>query len=109
MKRLLALVLGATLFVPSAGAAAYDAVAVAPAAAAAPARMDEEVFYQIFTRSMRDSNGDRQGDLKGIEQSLPYLQRLGVTSILLTPYEVDKSNYEKLLIESGYIKAEALK
>ena len=31
MKRLLALVLGATLFVPSAGAAAYDAVAVAPA------------------------------------------------------------------------------
>lgn len=32
-----------------------------------------------------------------------------VPSILLTPYEVDKSNYEKLLIESGYIKAEALK
>jgi len=36
---------------------------------------------------MRDSNGDRQGDLKGIEQSLPYLQRLGVTSILLTPIQ----------------------
>ena len=34
---------------------------------------------------MRDTNGDRQGDLKGIEQSLPYLQRLGITSILLTP------------------------
>ncbi len=34
---------------------------------------------------MRDSNGDRQGDLKGIGQGLPYLQRLGITSVLLTP------------------------
>ena len=49
--------------------------------------MNHEVFYQIFTRSMRDSNGDRQGDLKGIEQSLPYLHRLGVTSILMTPIQ----------------------
>jgi putative multiple sugar transport system substrate-binding protein len=31
-----------------------------------------------------------------------------VPSILLTPYEVDISNYEKLLIDSGYIKKEAL-
>jgi glycosidase len=57
----------------------------APTAVAAPAQFQDEVFYQIFTRSMRDSNGDRQGDLKGIEESLPYLQRLGVTSIVLTP------------------------
>jgi len=34
---------------------------------------------------MRDSDGDREGDLKGIEQSLDYLKALGVTSILLTP------------------------
>jgi glycosidase len=77
--------LGTALFVPSASAAAHDAVA--PAAAAAPAQMGNEVFYQIFTRSMRDSNGDRQGDLRGIQESLPYLQRLGVTSILLTPIQ----------------------
>jgi putative multiple sugar transport system substrate-binding protein len=32
-----------------------------------------------------------------------------VPSYLLTPYSVDISNYEKLLIESGYIKAEDLK
>ena len=32
-----------------------------------------------------------------------------VPSILLTPYEVDKSNYEKLVVESGYIKPEELK
>ncbi|NUM46078.1 MAG: sugar-binding protein [Anaerolineales bacterium] len=32
-----------------------------------------------------------------------------VPSYLLTPYSVDLSNYEKLLIESGYISAEDLK
>ncbi|MEO5806351.1 multiple monosaccharide ABC transporter substrate-binding protein [Devosia sp.] len=32
-----------------------------------------------------------------------------VPSILLTPYAVDKSNYEQLVIGSGYIKAEDLK
>jgi len=32
-----------------------------------------------------------------------------VPSYLLTPYSVDVSNYEKLLVESGYIKAEDLK
>ncbi len=46
---------------------------------------EDEVFYQIFVRSFRDSDGDRIGDLRGIEQALPYLQRLGVTSLLLTP------------------------
>ena len=32
-----------------------------------------------------------------------------VPSLLLTPYAVDKSNYEKVLVESGYIKADELK
>ena len=58
-----------------------------PASATASAKLDDEVFYQIFTRSMRDSNGDGEGDLKGIEQSLPYLQKLSVTSIMLTPIQ----------------------
>jgi alpha-amylase len=53
--------------------------------AAAPSGLQNEIFYHIFTRSMRDSDRDREGDLKGIEQSLPYLKKLGVTSILLTP------------------------
>jgi alpha-amylase len=61
------------------------AAALAGCAPATAAALDHEVFYQIFTRSMSDSNGDREGDLKGIEQSLGYLKRLGVTSILLTP------------------------
>lgn len=45
----------------------------------------DEVFYQIFVRSFRDSNGDRIGDLRGIQGKLGYLQDLGATSILLTP------------------------
>jgi glycosidase len=46
---------------------------------------DDEVFYHIFVRSFRDSDGDRVGDLRGIEENLGYLHGLGVTSILLTP------------------------
>src|SRR5262245_10269094 len=44
-----------------------------------------DVFYQIFVRSFRDSNGDHVGDLAGIREKLDYLQDLGVASILLTP------------------------
>ncbi|HVV53913.1 MAG TPA: alpha-amylase family glycosyl hydrolase, partial [Mucilaginibacter sp.] len=44
-----------------------------------------EVIYHIFQRSFYDSNGDGHGDLSGIYDKLDYLQRLGVTSILLTP------------------------
>jgi alpha-amylase len=79
-----AILLGAILFAPGAGAAADRHSNGAPIAAAS-ANLDDEVFYHVFTRSMRDSNGDGEGDLRGIEQSLDYLQGLGVTSILLTP------------------------
>jgi glycosidase len=44
-----------------------------------------EIIYHVFQRSFYDSNGDLQGDLKGLEQKLDYLQDLGVTSILLLP------------------------
>lgn len=58
----------------------------APAAAATPPRgLEDEVVYHIFTRSMRDTNGDGHGDLKGIAASLDYLDKLRVTAILLTP------------------------
>lgn len=84
MNRLTAILLGACLLAPSAGVAADRQSSGAPATAAS-ANLNDEVFYHIFTRSMRDSNGDGEGDLKGIEQSLDYLRKLGVTSILLTP------------------------
>jgi glycosidase len=55
------------------------------AAAAGDGAPRDEIFYQIFVRSFRDSNGDRNGDLKGIEDELGYLQGLGITTLLLTP------------------------
>ena len=46
---------------------------------------EEEVIYYVFQRSFYDANGDAEGDLAGITEKLPYLQDLGVTSILTTP------------------------
>ncbi|EIL93919.1 alpha-amylase family glycosyl hydrolase [Rhodanobacter sp. 115] len=46
-----------------------------------------QVFYQIFFRSFRDSNGDRIGDLKGLTSKLGYIKHLGATTILLTPLQ----------------------
>jgi alpha-glucosidase len=43
------------------------------------------IFYQIYPRSFQDANGDGVGDLKGILERLPYLQRLGVDAIWLSP------------------------
>lgn len=43
------------------------------------------VVYQIYPRSFQDSNGDGIGDLKGIEQRLPYLQELGIDVIWISP------------------------
>ncbi|HEX8670209.1 MAG TPA: alpha-amylase family glycosyl hydrolase [Allosphingosinicella sp.] len=69
-------------------AVAVSACATVPAQrppASAPLTAEREVFYHIFTRSFRDGDGDLNGDLRGITDRLDYLQRLGVTSILLTP------------------------
>lgn len=71
-------------------AIAVPALAVPPAQAAASASRtsaDGQVIYQIFVRSFRDSNGDRDGDLEGITSKLDYLKQLGVTTIMLTPLQ----------------------
>lgn len=41
--------------------------------------------YQIYVRSWRDSNGDGNGDLKGVADGLDYLEWLGVDCIWLSP------------------------
>jgi glycosidase len=69
----------------AASAAATDATPAETEARRAKA--GEEVFYHVFFRSFRDSNGDRIGDLKGITAGLDYLKELGITSILLTPLQ----------------------
>lgn len=46
----------------------------------------DAVFYQIYPRSFADSNGDGEGDLKGISDHLDYVQSLGVDAIWLSPF-----------------------
>ncbi len=67
-----------------------------------------EVIYHVCQRSFYDSNGDLNGDLKGLRQQLDYLQDLGITSILLLPlYEADcyhnyfANDFEKIDSELG--------
>src|SRR5688572_24833478 len=43
------------------------------------------IFYEIWTRSFQDSDGDGSGDFKGMTAKLDYLQDLGVNGIWLTP------------------------
>ena len=45
----------------------------------------EAVVYQVYPRSFNDANGDGIGDLKGITEKLPYLAKLGINVIWLSP------------------------
>ncbi len=45
----------------------------------------EQVIYQIYPRSFKDSNGDGIGDLRGIISKLDYLKYLGVDILWLCP------------------------
>ncbi|OBB56018.1 alpha-amylase [Mycobacterium sp. 852013-51886_SCH5428379] len=46
------------------------------------------VFYQVYPRSFRDSDGDGIGDLDGVTAGLDYLQTLGVDALWLNPVTV---------------------
>ena len=46
---------------------------------------NDTVFYEIFVRSFRDSDGDGIGDFNGITEKLDYLQALGIKGIWLMP------------------------
>ncbi|MBI3228028.1 MAG: glycoside hydrolase family 13 protein [Mycolicibacterium cosmeticum] len=48
----------------------------------------DAVFYQLYPRSFRDSNGDGVGDLDGITDQLEYLSALGVNALWLNPVMV---------------------
>lgn len=69
----------------------------------------EAVFYQIYPRSFKDSNGDGIGDLQGIISKLDYLKELGIDAIWLSPiYDspnddngYDIRDYRKIMTEFG--------
>ncbi|MER5767284.1 alpha-amylase family glycosyl hydrolase [Streptomyces sp. NPDC001985] len=46
----------------------------------------DAVIYQIYVRSFLDSTGDGIGDLAGVRAGLPYVRKLGVDGIWLTPF-----------------------
>jgi alpha-glucosidase len=43
------------------------------------------VIYQIYPRSLRDTNDDGIGDLKGITERLDYFSWLGIDAIWISP------------------------
>lgn len=69
----------------------------------------EAVIYQIYPRSFADSNGDGIGDLNGITEHLPYLEKLGIDVIWLSPVYrspnddngYDISDYRDIMTEFG--------
>jgi alpha-glucosidase len=54
------------------------------------------VFYEIYPRSFKDSNGDGIGDLNGITSKLDYLAGLGIDAIWITPF------YPSPQVDFGY-------
>ncbi|QKV93471.1 glycoside hydrolase family 13 protein [Streptomyces sp. NA02950] len=46
----------------------------------------DAVIYQVYIRSFLDSTGDGIGDLAGVRAGLPYLKKLGVDGIWLSPF-----------------------
>ena len=67
------------------------------------------VFYEIFTGSFSDSDGDGEGDLPGVRQRLDYLNdgnpdsetSLGIQGIWLTPV-FDSPSYHKYDVRDYY-------
>ncbi len=56
----------------------------------------KSVVYQIYPQSFNDSDGDGIGDLQGIIEKLPYLEKLGIDVLWLNPI------YVSPLVDNGY-------
>jgi maltose alpha-D-glucosyltransferase / alpha-amylase len=56
----------------------------------------DAVFYELSVRAFKDSDGDGNGDLRGLTEKLDYLQTLGVDCIWIMPI------YPSPLKDDGY-------
>lgn len=54
------------------------------------------VVYQVYPRSLKDSNGDGTGDLQGITSKLDYLASLGVSIVWISPI------FKSPMVDFGY-------
>ncbi len=69
----------------------------------------ESVFYQIYPRSFKDSDGDGIGDINGVISKIDYIASLGVDAIWFSPlyaspnadYGYDISDYKAINPEYG--------
>ncbi|WP_057895644.1 alpha,alpha-phosphotrehalase [Liquorilactobacillus oeni] len=55
-------------------------------------KLGQKVIYQIYPKSFYDSNGDGIGDLRGIIQKIPYIEKLNVDMIWFNPFFVSPQN-----------------
>ncbi|MFJ5485053.1 glycoside hydrolase family 13 protein [Pectobacterium actinidiae] len=84
-------------------------IAVNDGVSAHPVWWKEAVFYQVYPRSFKDSNGDGIGDLKGLTEKLDYLKTLGINAIWINPHYdspntdngYDIRDYRKIMKEYG--------
>jgi alpha-glucosidase len=56
----------------------------------------QAAVYQIYPRSFADSNADGLGDIPGITSRVPYLAKLGIDAVWLSPF------YPSALADGGY-------
>ena len=62
-----------------------------------------KVTSELVDEAMQGKEPSQVNDTKTYENGVKV-----VPSVLLVPYDVDKTNYEKIVVESGYIKKEDL-
>lgn len=59
-------------------------------------KFKEYAIYQIYPKSFQDTNNDGFGDLEGVIKRLPFLSKLGVDMIWLSPF------YKSHQYDNGY-------
>lgn len=53
-------------------------------------------FYHIYIRSFKDTDGNGEGDLRGVVEKLDYIKSIGVETLLLSPF------YSSPMKDGGY-------
>lgn len=111
MKKIILMLLVASVLVSLAACSPASAPATTPAPEVDPVDDNYRTFYQIFVGSFSDSNGDGIGDIRGIINRMDYLndgnihsgKSLGVQGIWLSPifsspsyHKYDASDYYQI-------------